>query len=111
MTAGVLVAWPLVLTVAKLVAGVRRRFVLAFAGGWLVALVVATTAEPRARAMTIGPVIGAVGAVLGWLVIRRGLNLTWMPGKVFLRDNGPTPRAEYAAAAIIIAGLLAALLV
>ncbi|MDX2974674.1 hypothetical protein [Kribbella solani] len=106
----VLAAWPLILVAAKLVARLRWRFVLVFAVGWLTALVIATTGEPHSRAAMIGPVFGAVGAVFVWLVTRRGVRLTWMPGEVFLRDDNPTPKVEYVVAAVIAIAALASLL-
>lgn len=111
MKVGILVAWPLVLAAAKLVAHVRWRFVFVFAAGWLAALVVATTAEPRPRAAMIGLALGAGGAVVIWLAVRTGVRLTWMPGEVFLRDDNPTPKSEYIVAAAIAIAALVGLLV
>jgi hypothetical protein len=113
---GLYVAWPLMVSVLRVTARVRRRFVLVSAAGWFGAAVIATTARPAERALAVGLVCGIAVSLFGWLSTSRGVTLTWEQDKTYWPDNEPIPTGEKVAAVLmtmlgllgLVIGLLAA---
>lgn len=73
---------------------VRARLLLTSGIGWLAAMVISTTGTPTELAVPIGLSVGAGIALMWSLATRTEVSVTWAPGKVYNRDDGPKPPME-----------------
>ncbi|GAA1602780.1 hypothetical protein GCM10009804_69070 [Kribbella hippodromi] len=97
----------------RLLTRIRPRCLVATGLGYLIALVLATTATPAARMIPVGLIVGAGVAVGGCLGTARGVVFTWDQQQTHGAYEGQIPvgdrLAEIWSAVIGVAGVLALL--
>jgi hypothetical protein len=93
--------WPLAVVVAKLVSGVRIRFLLVSALTWVLALVIGTTATPPDHAQPVGLIVGASCCLFLAFAVSDGVRFTWSQYKTYFRQEGEVPRAEHVVLAVV----------
>ncbi|WP_427886842.1 hypothetical protein ACQHIV_28685 [Kribbella sp. GL6] len=88
------VAWPTGVALLRLVAHARGRCLVFTGAGYLIALVIATTATPSSVAVPLGLMLGGViGAVL-CLGTGHGLTFTFDPETTYWVYEGKIPRGD-----------------
>ncbi|WP_410788747.1 hypothetical protein [Kribbella sp. C-35] len=105
------VARPAGAVVLRLVARTRARCLLGTGLGYLVALVLATTATPTTVAVPLGLFVGGVAAVIGCLATGRGVTFTFDQDTTYWEYDGKIPvgdrLVEILGALVAILGVVA----
>ncbi|MFF0266374.1 hypothetical protein [Kribbella sp. NPDC004536] len=88
------VAWPAGVVVLRLTAHTRGRCLVFTGVGYLVALVIATTATPSSVAVPLGLMLGGLIAVVMCLNTGHGLTPKHDPGTTYWAYDGKIPRGD-----------------
>lgn len=105
------VAWPAIAVLLRLVARARARCLIFSGVGYLVALVLATTATPAKVAVPLGLFVGGVLAVVVCLATGHGITLNIDQDTTYWEYDGKIPvgdrLVEILAAVVAILGVVA----
>jgi hypothetical protein len=93
--------WPATVVVAKLVSGVRHRFLLVQALTWLLALAIGTTATPPDLALPVGLIVGASCCLFLCFAVSDGVAFEWAQHKTYFAQKGKVPRAEHVVLGVV----------
>jgi hypothetical protein len=88
------VAWPAGVVVLRLVARARGRCLFFSGVGYLVALVIGTTATPTSAGIPVGLFVGALVAVVTCLATGHGITFNIDPDTTYWEYDGKIPLGD-----------------